>query len=56
MGKWYTNINAWKVERPAATTANPASADITPDNIVPSGAPMAAPDFGPSNPVDDLPF
>ena len=56
MGKWYTNINAWKVERPAAATANPASADITPDNIVPSGAPMAAPDFGPSNPVDDLPF
>ena len=49
MGKWYTNINAWKVERPAAATANPASADITPDNIVPSGAPMAAPDFGPSN-------
>ena len=41
---------------PAAATANPASADITPDNIVPSGAPMAAPDFGPSNPVDDLPF
>ena len=56
MGKWYTNINAWKVERPAAATANPASADITPDNIVTSGAPMAAPDFGPSNPVDDLPF
>lgn len=56
MGKWYTNINAWKVERPTAATANPASADITPDNIVPSGAPMAAPDFGPSNPVDDLPF
>ena len=55
-GKWYTNINAWKVERPTAATANPASADITPDNIVPSGAPMAAPDFGPSNPVDDLPF
>ena len=54
MGKWYTNINAWKVERPTAATANPASADITPDNIVPSGAPMADPDFGPSNPVDDL--
>ena len=56
MGKWYTNINAWKVERPAAAPMNAAPADITPDNIIPSGAPMAAPDFGPSNPVDDLPF
>ena len=56
MGKWYTNINAWKVERPAAAPMNAAPADITPDNIIPSGAPMAAPDLGPSNPVDDLPF
>lgn len=56
MGKWYTNINAWKVERPAAAPMNAAPADITPDNIIPSGAPMAAPDFGSSNPVDDLPF
>ena len=56
MGKWYTNINAWKVERPAAAPMNAAPADITPDNIIPSGVPMAAPDFGPSNPVDDLPF
>lgn len=56
MGKWYTNINAWKVERPAAAPMNAAPADITPDNIIPSGAPMAAPDFGPFNPVDDLPF
>ena len=56
MGKWYTNINAWKVERPAAAPMNAAPADITPDNIIPSGAPMAAPDFGPSNPVDDPPF
>ena len=56
MGKWYTNINAWKVERPAAAPMNAAPADITPDNIIPSGAAMAAPDFGPSNPVDDLPF
>ena len=56
MGKWYTNINAWKVERPAAAPMNTAPADITPDNFIPSGAPMAAPDFGPSNPVDDLPF
>lgn len=56
MGKWYTNINAWKVERPAAAPMNAAPADITPDNIIPSGAPMAAPDFALSNPVDDLPF
>lgn len=56
MGKWYTNINAWKVERPASAPMNAAPADITPDNIIPSGAPMAAPDFGSSNPVDDLPF
>ena len=55
MGKWYTNINAWKVDRPAAVM-NPAPTDITPENIVPSGAPTVAPDFGTANPIDDLPF
>ena len=33
-GRWFTSINAWKVDRPASS----------------------APDFGPANPIDDLPF
>ena len=54
-GRWYTSINAWKVDRPAAAqpqaapTAAPATGVVTPT------AP-AAPDFGPANPIDDLPF
>lgn len=47
-GRWYTSINAWKVERPQA-------AGVTPDNAIPAAAPTA-PDFGPANPIDDLPF
>lgn len=54
-GRWYTNISAWKVER---ADANAAPADVTPANFAPAAAPIAspAPDFGPANPVDDLPF
>lgn len=53
-GRWFTSINAWKVER-AVVSANPASAaDITPEQVMPSAP--AAPDFGPANPIDDLPF
>lgn len=53
-GRWFTNINAWKVDRPAANSPE----GMTPDNFAPSSAPTApaAPDFGPANPVDDLPF
>lgn len=55
-GRWFTNINAWKVER-AIENAMGGEA-LTPDNFAPAAAPIAssAPDFGPSNPVDDLPF
>ncbi|OUO55492.1 hypothetical protein B5F77_01155 [Parabacteroides sp. An277] len=53
-GRWFTSINAWKVER-AVVSANPASAaGITPEQVMPSAP--AAPDFGPANPIDDLPF
>lgn len=52
-GRWYTNISAWKVERPSPESL--AASNVTPDNFAPSGAPVA-PDFGPANPVDDLPF
>ncbi len=53
-GRWFTSINAWKVER-AVVSANPASAaGITPEQVMPSTP--AAPDFGPANPIDDLPF
>lgn len=62
-GRWFTNINAWKVERPvaAAPISAPGNApgnDLTPGNVVPPSAPVtsAAPDFGPANPIDDLPF
>lgn len=53
-GRWFTNINAWKVDRPAAN----APEGMTPDNFAPASASTApaAPDFGPANPVDDLPF
>lgn len=55
-GKWYTNINAWKIDRPAENQAQQAAA-TTPDNFAPASAPISdAPDFGPANPIDDLPF
>ncbi|SEF90949.1 MULTISPECIES: DUF3127 domain-containing protein [Parabacteroides] len=57
-GRWFTNISAWKIERAgAAVTQNPAET-ITPDNFAPAAAPIASPepDFGPANPIDDLPF
>ena len=49
-GRWFTSINAWKA----------APMGVTPDNFAPASAPTApassAPDFGPANPIDDLPF
>lgn len=53
-GRWFTNINAWKVERANAGSHTSA---VTPDNFAPAGAPIStAPDFPPPNPTDDLPF
>ena len=50
-GRWFTSINAWKEAAPMG---------VTPDNFAPASAPTApassAPDFGPANPIDDLPF
>lgn len=55
-GRWFTNISAWKVERAGAAPMAPEG--MTPDNFAPASTPTApaAPDFGPANPVDDLPF
>lgn len=53
-GRWFTSINAWKVERPVVTAAPASAAGITPEQVMPSAP--AAPDFGPANPIDDLPF
>jgi len=53
-GRWFTNINAWKVDRAMATDMN-SPMTATPGNYAPASAPVA-PDFGPANPVDDLPF
>ncbi len=54
-GRWFTNINAWKVERPM--TAAPQSAPSVVNSAPPMpSTPPAAPDFGPADPIDDLPF
>lgn len=57
-GRWFTNISAWKVERPTAGVPQSAPGAIPPDNYAPASAPSATavPDFGPANPIDDLPF
>ncbi|MCD8044821.1 MAG: DUF3127 domain-containing protein [Tannerellaceae bacterium] len=48
-GRWFTNINAWRVERATA------EGELTPGDM--GGASFqAAPDFGPASPTDDLPF
>ena len=53
-GKWYTNINAWKVDR-VESNQGTSAAGLTPDNFA-TGSVPTAPDFGPVNPIDDLPF
>lgn len=55
-GRWFTSINAWKVERPIAEAPANALGSITPNDVMPSGAPTITPDFNASNPADDLPF
>ena len=56
-GRWFTSVNAWKVDRPSAMAAQAGPMGVTPDNFAPAAAPTAsAPDFGPANPIDDLPF
>lgn len=48
-GRWFTNINAWKVER-AMGNNQPMT---TADNFAPAAP---APDFPPPSETDDLPF
>ncbi|MCC8134958.1 MAG: DUF3127 domain-containing protein [Tannerellaceae bacterium] len=50
-GRWFTNINCWKVERPIGVAGMEA-------DMIPQGAVFAspAPDFPPASPTDDLPF
>lgn len=57
-GRWFTNISAWKVERPVAAPLQSTPEATTPENYAPASAPTAPtpPDFGPANPIDDLPF
>ncbi len=50
-GRWYTNINAWKVER---TAIQPAAVDEVINPL--ENQPTVAPDFGNADPIDDLPF
>ncbi|MDR2497912.1 MAG: DUF3127 domain-containing protein [Tannerellaceae bacterium] len=53
-GKWYTNINAWKVSR------SEGRKDNAPEPIQPSGvvyqSSSEAPEFPPPEPSEDLPF
>lgn len=50
-GKWYTNVNAWKIEQ-AAASGNGASSNS------PSASPESEMNYSPSNDAggDDLPF
>jgi hypothetical protein len=51
-GRWFTSINAWKVER--ATMGTPSA---SPDGFAPAAVPASSvPDFPPPSPTDDLPF
>ncbi|MDR1555702.1 MAG: DUF3127 domain-containing protein [Tannerellaceae bacterium] len=54
-GRWFTNINAWKVEH--KTEGDPAANQelSTPEHFVPASAP-AVPDSPPPSDKDDLPF
>ena len=38
-GRWFTNINAWKVERPMATSPISDAGSITPEDMMPPFAP-----------------
>jgi hypothetical protein len=51
-GRWFTNINAWKIER-----TNTGTTATTPNNFAPvTASAFSAPDYPPPNPTDDLPF
>lgn len=52
-GRWFTNINAWKVEREVMSI--PGGSAVTPDSLTPASAPIT-PSFNTADPVDDLPF
>lgn len=53
-GRWFTNINAWKVDRPGVDAP---VAGMTPNNFAPASAPIATgPSFEPTDAIDDLPF
>ncbi|MDR1344960.1 MAG: DUF3127 domain-containing protein [Tannerellaceae bacterium] len=53
-GRWFTNINAWKVER--ADNSGQATASSNAGQGYAAPATTSAPDFLPSNTTDDLPF
>ncbi|MDR1982011.1 MAG: DUF3127 domain-containing protein [Tannerellaceae bacterium] len=54
-GRWFTSINAWKIEHVAAGTSEGAAA--IPGNYAPAAAPVAsAPDLSSPSATDDLPF
>ena len=53
-GRWYTNISAWRVDRPMA--AQPAQEYGAPADQAPNFASQAMPTMAASSPNDDLPF
>ena len=44
-GRWYTNVNAWKIEKASAQQSS-----------APAPAPAPMPTFEPQSETDDLPF
>jgi hypothetical protein len=53
-GRWFTNINAWRVERTADNAY--ANQENAAQGHAASASASAAPDFPPPNEKDDLPF
>ena len=54
-GKWFTNINAWKVDRAAGSMPDAPGAAPSADALY-SPPTAEIPDFPPPAPADDLPF
>ncbi len=52
-GRWFTNINAWKVDRAANAGIPPSTPYMGAEPAISS---PSAPDFPPPSETDDLPF
>lgn len=55
-GRWYTDIRAWKAEKPAAAASASAQPASAPTQNFPGDFPPAPADLTPAGANDDLPF